>query len=86
LVLDCSLDHVRQSYRRIDLTFPTVPAERDFRISGVEDIRTRGYQMRVLASRNTEAVVARGQAFYATSIDVTPVGLRDVFLEKVKEN
>jgi ABC-2 type transport system ATP-binding protein len=86
LVLDSSLDDLRQSYRQIDLVFPSIPAERDFRITGVEDVRTRGHQMRVLASRNTEGVVARARDFQATSIDVTPVGLREIFLEKVKES
>jgi ABC-2 type transport system ATP-binding protein len=42
--------------------------------------------MSVLASKNAEAVVARARDFQATSIDVTPVALRDVFLQKVKEN
>jgi ABC-2 type transport system ATP-binding protein len=86
LVLDSSLDDLRQSYRRIDLIFPSVPAEHDFRIMGVEDVRTRGHQMSVLASKNADAVVARAHDFEATSIEVTPVGLRDVFLQKVKEN
>jgi ABC-2 type transport system ATP-binding protein len=86
LVLDSSLDDLRQSYRRIDLVFPSIPAECDFRISGVEDVRTRGHQISVLASKNSEAVVARAHDLQATSIDVTPVGLRDIFLEKVKEN
>jgi ABC-2 type transport system ATP-binding protein len=86
LVLDSALDDLRQSYRRIDLTFPLIPAEHDFWITGVEDVRIRGNQMSVLASRNSEAVVARANNFQATSIDVAPVGLRDVFLQKVKEN
>ncbi len=86
LVLDSSIDDLRESYRRIDLVFPSIPAERDFRIAGVEDVRTRGRQMSVLASRNAEAVVARAHDFQATSIDMTPVALRDVFLQKVKEN
>ena len=86
LVLDSSIDDLRESYRRIDLVFPSIPAERDFRIAGIEDVRTRGRQMSVLASRNAEAVVARAHDFQATSIDVTPVALRDVFLQKVKEN
>ncbi len=86
LVLDSPLDDLRQSYRRIDLVFPSIPAEHDFRIMGVEEVRTRGHQMSVLASRNTEGVVARAHDFQATSIDVTPVGLREIFLGKVKEN
>jgi ABC-2 type transport system ATP-binding protein len=86
LVLDSSVDDLRQSYRRIDLVFPSIPAEHNFRIAGIEDVRTRGHQMSVLASRNAEAVVARAHDFHATSIDITPVALRDVFLQKVKEN
>jgi ABC-2 type transport system ATP-binding protein len=86
LVLDASLDDLRQSYRRIDLVFPSIPPERDFRVTGVEDIRTRGHQMSVVASRNVEAVVARAHDFNARSIDVTPIGLREIFLEKVKRN
>jgi ABC-2 type transport system ATP-binding protein len=86
LVLDSSVDDLRQSYRRIDLVFPSIPAEHDFRIAGIEDVRTRGHQMSVLASRNAEAVVARAHDLQATSIDITPVALRDVFLQKVKEN
>jgi ABC-2 type transport system ATP-binding protein len=86
LVLDSSVDDLRQSYRRIDLVFPSIPAEHDFRIPGIEDVRTRGHQMSVLASRNAEGVVARAHDFHATSIDISPVALRDVFLQKVKEN
>jgi ABC-2 type transport system ATP-binding protein len=86
LVLDSSVDDLRESYRRIELIFPSIPAEHDFRIAGIEDVRTRGHQMSVLASRNAEAVVARAHDFHATSIDITPVALRDVFLQKVKES
>ena len=86
LVLDSSLDDLRQSYRRINLVFPSIPAEHHFRIAGVQDVRTRGHQMSVLASSNAEGVVARAQDFHADSIDVAPVELRDIFLEKVKED
>ena len=85
-MLDTSVDDLRESYRRIDLVFPSIPAEHDFRIPGIEDVRTRGHQMSVLASRNADAVVARARDLQATSIDITPVALRDVFLQKVKEN
>lgn len=86
LVLDSSLDDLRQSYRRIDLVFPNIPVEHDFRIAGVEEIRIRGNQMSVIASRNAEAVVARAHDLRVTSFEVTPVGLRDIFLQQVKEN
>jgi ABC-2 type transport system ATP-binding protein len=85
MVLDASLDDLRQSYRRIDLLFPSMPPERDFWMAGVEDIRSRGHQMMVVASGNVDSVVERAHDFNASSIDVTPVGLREIFLEKVRE-
>jgi ABC-2 type transport system ATP-binding protein len=77
--------HRGQSYRRIDLIFPTLPEESALRLDGVEEIRTRGRQMSVMASRNAEDVVARAHDFSPSSVDVSPVGLREIFLEKVKE-
>jgi ABC-2 type transport system ATP-binding protein len=41
--------------------------------------------MSVIASRNAEDVVARAHDFRASSVEVSPVGLREIFLEKVKE-
>jgi ABC-2 type transport system ATP-binding protein len=86
LLLDAPLDDLRQSYRRIDLVFPFPPGEPEFRISGVEKIETAGCQMSVFASRNADAVVERAHNLNAISVEVAPVGLRDIFLETVKEN
>ena len=86
LLVDASLDELRQSYRRIELVFPSPPPEREFRISGVESIQTSGHQMSVFASRNSEAVIERAHDLNAISVEVAPVGLRDIFLETVKEN
>jgi ABC-2 type transport system ATP-binding protein len=86
LLLDASLDHLRQSYRRIDLVFEFAPPEREFRIIGVEKIQTKGHQMSVFASGNAEAVIEHARDLNAVSVEVAPVGLRDIFLETVKEN
>jgi ABC-2 type transport system ATP-binding protein len=86
LLMDASVDQLRESYRRIDIVFSALPPEQDFRISGVESIKTAGHQMRVFASRNAEAVVERAQELSAVSVEIAPVGLRDVFLETVGEN
>jgi ABC-2 type transport system ATP-binding protein len=86
LLVNASLDHLRQFCRRIDLVFPDVPAEKVFRIPGVESIRTRGTAMSVFASSNSEIVVERARECHALSVDVAPVGLREIFLETVKEN
>ncbi|MGO9270957.1 MAG: ATP-binding cassette domain-containing protein [Terriglobia bacterium] len=86
LVVDASLDQLRESYRRIDLVFASAPPEREFRIAGVEKIQTQGHQMSVFASRNAEAVIERARDLSAVSVEVAPVGLRDIFLDTVKEN
>jgi ABC-2 type transport system ATP-binding protein len=86
LLVDASLDQLRQCYRRIDLVFPFPPPEREFQITGVERIQTKGHQMSVFASRNSEGVVERARDLNAISVEVALVGLRDIFLETVKEN
>lgn len=86
LLVDASLDELRQSYRRIDLVFPFPAPEREFRIAGVERIRTTGHQMSLFASSNAEALVERAHDLNAISVEVAPVGLREIFLETVKEN
>jgi ABC-2 type transport system ATP-binding protein len=86
LVLDVSLDEMRQSYRQIDCVFPALPAEREFQLAGVESVRVKGLQLSVFTHGNTEAIVERARDFHASSIQVAPVGLREMFLEKVKEN
>jgi len=84
--LNASLDQLRQSYRRIDLAFAFPPSEHDFCISGVEKIRTNERQMSIFASSNADAVIERAHDLNAVSVEVAPVGLRDIFLETVKEN
>jgi len=86
LVMDASMDDVRESYRRIDLVFPAPPDATDFQITGVENIRTRGNHMSVFACGNADAVVERARDFFASSIEVAPLGLREVFLQKVRED
>ena len=86
LLVDASLDHLRESYRQIDLVFPVPPPEDESRITGVERIQSKGHEMRVFASKNAEAVVERAHNLNAVSVEVAPVALREIFLETVKEN
>ena len=79
LVIDASLDDMRQSYRQIDLTFPSLPEEKELRLAGVESIRTSGRQMRVFVSRNAEVVVERARDLHASSVEVASVGLREIW-------
>ena len=86
LLVDASLDELRQFYRRIDLVFSSEPPRQGFCISGIERIRTDGRQMSVIASKNADAVVERAHDLNVISVEVAPLGLREIFLETVKEN
>ncbi|MDE3136304.1 MAG: ABC transporter ATP-binding protein [Acidobacteriota bacterium] len=85
LVLRLSLDEMRKSYRQIDAVFPAAPPELNFRVPGILSVRESGRQLSFLASGDTEAIVDRARDLHAVSVDVAPVGLRDLFLEMVKE-
>jgi ABC-2 type transport system ATP-binding protein len=85
LLLDSSLERLRQDYRRIDLSFQSQAMKQDFEMPGVERIEATGRQLRLLASGNAEAVIKRAHELNALSIEMEPVGLRDIFLGIVKE-
>ncbi len=85
LLVDASLDNLRRFYRRIDLVFPSAPPEGEFRIAGVERIQAASNRLSVFASKNAEEVIERAHDLNAVSVEVAPVGLRDIFLETVKE-
>ncbi|HZT31626.1 MAG TPA: ABC transporter ATP-binding protein [Bryobacteraceae bacterium] len=84
LVLDVSLDHLRENYRRVTAGFPARPPEAEFRLPGVERVRASGRQITVLASRNADAIVERARSLSAVSVEVEPVSLREIFLDAVR--
>jgi ABC-2 type transport system ATP-binding protein len=86
LLVDLSMDEIRRSYRQIDLVFPFEPRELEFDLTGVESVKTKGCQMRVFSSGNTDEIVERARQYRASAIEVAPVGLREVFLGKVRQD
>jgi ABC-2 type transport system ATP-binding protein len=84
LMLDLSLDDLREHYRRVTVGFDRQPSVAEFRIPGVERVRASGRQITVLASRNSEAVVERARSLAAVSVDVEPLSLRELFLDTVQ--
>jgi ABC-2 type transport system ATP-binding protein len=88
LLMDFALDKFRLDYRRITLGFAAQPPPPDsdfFRLTGIDHIRTAGRQITLLASHDSDGVVERARELHAVSVEVEPVTLREVFLEKVKE-
>ena len=83
-VLDMSLEQIRENYRRISLGFSS-PAPRLESIHGVEKMRCEGRQITILASSNADAIAQMGRERGAVDINVSPVNLREIFLETVQE-
>jgi ABC-2 type transport system ATP-binding protein len=85
LIMDAGIDDLRQSWRRVDIVMPWTPKPEDFQMHGVERIRTRGQQVSLTVSGNADAVVARARESGANAVEVTPLGLRELFLQTIGE-
>jgi ABC-2 type transport system ATP-binding protein len=85
LVMDTSVDDLRESWRQVDIVLPAPPHPGDFELTGVKRIRARGQQLSVVVNGNVDAVVERARESCANSIQVAPLCLREVFLETTKE-
>lgn len=86
VILEGSLDDLRQKFRRINLVFDDPPPPEAFRRDGVDRVIMQGRIISILASRNVDEIAALGPLLAAKSVDVQPVGLKELFLEKVKED
>jgi ABC-2 type transport system ATP-binding protein len=80
-----SLDDIRERYRRIQLVFDGDAPEIAFRAPGVLRTRRTGRVLVVLATAGADAIVNEARAFNPTSVDTTPLTLKEIFLESVNE-
>jgi ABC-2 type transport system ATP-binding protein len=85
LVMNFSLEDMRQHYRRITLGFAEQQPPEKFRMQGIQQIQTSGRQVVLTANQNADSIVELARAMEPVSVDVSPMGLREVFLETVKE-
>lgn len=83
-VLDMPLEQIRENYRRVTFAFAGHPPALPSKFDGIERTCMNGRQITILASRNTEAIVQLGRERNAVDIDVSPLGLREIFLETVQ--
>jgi len=84
LVMNTRLDDLLNNYRNITVEFAAQSPMPAFDLVGVERARIKGRQAWVLASSNIEGIVAHVRSLDA-AVQVTPVNLRDVFLDMVRE-
>ncbi len=83
--MNFSLEDMRQQYRRITLGFTEQQPPERFRIPGIQQVQTSGRQVILTANQNADAIVELARSMEPVSVDVAPIGLREVFLESVKE-
>jgi ABC-2 type transport system ATP-binding protein len=79
-----ALDDVRERFRRVQLVFERDAPDAAFRSPGVERILRRGRVLTVLSSAGVDAIVDEARGLNPVSVDVTPVTLKEIFLETVK--
>jgi ABC-2 type transport system ATP-binding protein len=80
-----ALDDLRESYRRIQLVFEGEAPEPALRAPGIASVRRQGRVLSVLSSAGSEPVLDEIRGLRPVSVDVTPVTLKEIFLETVSE-
>lgn len=84
LVLDASMYEVQEQYRHIHAVFPEKVEERDFQVAGIENVRTEGRTVSLIASCNVDSIIEHVRLLRAGNIEVVPLSLKEIFLGKVK--
>ncbi len=82
-VLQGALDDIREQYCRVQLVFDGPAPEAALRAPGIVGVKRDGRVMRVLSSAGSERLVAEARELKPVSVDVTPVTLKEIFLETV---
>ncbi len=75
------LDELRENFCRIRLVFDGEAPQTAFRAAGVERVERKGRVLTILSSRGAEPIADEARALNPLSIDVTPVTLKEIFLE-----
>jgi ABC-2 type transport system ATP-binding protein len=83
VVLTGALDDLRENFRRIQLVFEHDAPEPSLRAPGVVRVSRKGRVLTVLSSAGAQGVVDETRALGPVSVDVTPVTLKEIFLETV---
>jgi ABC-2 type transport system ATP-binding protein len=84
LLVGAPLDQMKEEYRRINLVFDSPVQAPALALDGIERVLVDGRSVSVFASRNVDSIVSQAHALHATSIDVLPVSLKEIFLESLK--
>src|SRR5262249_55748614 len=84
VVVSGTLDSLREDYRRLHLVFDGEAPQVSFGTPGVLRVSRNGRVMTIVSSGGAERLLDEARALNPTAIDVVPMTLKDVFLERVK--
>jgi ABC-2 type transport system ATP-binding protein len=86
LAFEETLDQLRADYRRVTATFDNSPPEALRQAPGVRRSRVEGRMLSLLASRDADGIAAQARVLGARDIQVSPVTLKDIFLDSATRN
>jgi ABC-2 type transport system ATP-binding protein len=84
VVIDGVLDDLKSRYRRILLVFDGQAPKQLADIPGIDHLRLRGRTASMLVHQDVDAVAGRAREAGATSVEVRPLTLKELFLDHVR--
>ena len=85
-VVSGPLDELRAHYQRIQLVFEGEAPDIRVHAQGTHRVRRKGRVLTILSAGDGSEVIGELQGYRPSSIDVTPVTLKEIFLESVTTN
>jgi ABC-2 type transport system ATP-binding protein len=82
-VANMALDDLRERHCRIQMVFDGEAPQPSFRAPGVSKLQRSGRLLTLLSTEGSEAVVAEAHALGPVSVEISPLSLKDIFLESV---
>lgn len=86
LVVQESLDSLKERYRRIQMLFDRDAPRKPLQLPGIQAAHADGRAMSLLASSNIDEIVRIARSLDPVSLEVTGVNLKEIFLECVRAN
>jgi len=83
-VMAGALDDLRESFRRVQLVFDGAAPAATFQAPNVTRVQRNGRVISVLVSADADAIVEEARAWNPASVEVTPVTLKEIFLETIQ--
>jgi ABC-2 type transport system ATP-binding protein len=81
-----ALDDLKSRYQRIQVVVDRELESPVRWVDGVEQVRQEGRTISLLVSRNVEAILHQIRSLPGASAEQFPVGLKDIFMETVRNN